>query len=43
MLVRITGDLDVGKVVDHLMETLGNVGFLHNEVYDELRHARHRE
>jgi AmmeMemoRadiSam system protein B len=41
LLVRITGDLEVSPIIDQLREALTNAGFLHDEVYDRLREARH--
>jgi AmmeMemoRadiSam system protein B len=41
-LVRITGDLRVGELVDHLVRTLSEAGFLEDEVYAALRQERHR-
>lgn len=43
MLVRITGDLDVGALVDHLKGALSEAGFLEDEVYAELRETRRAE
>lgn len=42
-LVRITGDLQVGELERHLVETLDESGFLENETFAELRESRHRE
>jgi hypothetical protein len=42
-LVEITGELDVSAIQKHLKETLAEAGFLHNELFEELREARHRE
>ncbi len=42
LLVRLTGELQVGDVVRHLVDLLGSGGFLENDVFDELREARHR-
>src|SRR5438128_1633863 len=42
-LVRMTGDLRVGDVVRHVVETLQQGGFLQDEVLERLRQARHRE
>lgn len=42
-LVDLTGDLAVGELERHLIDSLGNAGFLDNEVYEQLREARHRE
>jgi MEMO1 family protein len=41
-LVRATGDVRAGAVVDHLLETLGRVGFLRDDAYAALR-ARKEE
>jgi AmmeMemoRadiSam system protein B len=43
LLVRMTGDLEVGALEQHLLETLSNSGFLHDETYEMLREERHRE
>jgi MEMO1 family protein len=43
LLVRMTGELDVGGLERHLMETLRTAGFLHDDTYLELRAAKHRE
>lgn len=42
-LVELTGDLAVGDLERHLIDSLGNAGFLDNEIYESLREARHRE
>jgi AmmeMemoRadiSam system protein B len=42
LLVRQTGELQVGDVVRNLVEILGSGGFLDNDVFDGLREARHR-
>jgi AmmeMemoRadiSam system protein B len=42
-LVRLTGDLRAGEVVDHLKEALRNAGFFQDEVYERLKTERHRE
>lgn len=42
-LVRITGELDVSSIMDQLKGTLRQSGFLHDEIYEELREARHKE
>lgn len=42
-LFEITGDLKVGEIQSHLTDTLKSAGFLEDEVYQELRHARERE
>ena len=41
-LVRITGDLRVGELVDHLVGALSEAGFLEDEVYARLQQQRHR-
>lgn len=41
-LVAITGDLRVGELVDQLVRTLSEAGFLEDEVYAELQRRRHR-
>src|SRR5690606_23026919 len=43
LLVRMTGELDVGPLVRHLQETLATAGFLHDETYERLREQCHRE
>lgn len=40
-LVRLTGDLSVGQLETHLVESLSDAGFLENDVYEHLREARH--
>src|SRR5687767_13928647 len=42
-LVEITGQLDVTGIKDHLLEALGNSGFLHDEIFEELREAKHKQ
>ena len=42
-LVRLTGDLDVSGLEQHLTETLNNAGFLENETYFAMREQRQRE
>lgn len=42
-LVELTGDLAVGELERHLIDSLGNAGFLDNEIYESLREARHSE
>jgi AmmeMemoRadiSam system protein B len=39
-LMRITGDLQSGTLVDHLFETLHNAGFLEDEVYAQMRESK---
>src|SRR5687768_10611650 len=41
-LVRLSGDVRVGQVVDHLRDTLSEAGFLEDEVYDGMRDQRVR-
>ena len=41
-LVRITGDLDVGDLMRHLVDALGSAGFLENESFVAIRQQRHR-
>jgi AmmeMemoRadiSam system protein B len=42
-LVRSSGKLDVGELVDHLRETLSRAGFLEDESYAELKEKRRQE
>ena len=42
-LVRITGDLEVGGLAQHLIETLSNAGFLENDRFAQMREERQRE
>lgn len=42
-LVRITGELDVAPIQEQLVDALRTSGFFHDEVYETLREARHRE
>jgi hypothetical protein len=42
-LVRMTGDLRVGEIVRHVVDTLRQGGFLQDEVLDRLKEARHRD
>jgi AmmeMemoRadiSam system protein B len=41
-LVRATGDLESGSLGTHLFNALHNAGFLEDEIYDEMREAKHR-
>jgi AmmeMemoRadiSam system protein B len=41
-LVRLTGDVRVGEVVEHLRTTLSSSGFLEDETYFRFRDERHR-
>jgi AmmeMemoRadiSam system protein B len=42
-LVRITGDLQVGEVEKHLIETLSKAGFLENDIYEQMKQEREAE
>lgn len=42
-LVRATGDLEVGELEAHLVQTLSNAGFLEDENYENLREERRRQ
>jgi AmmeMemoRadiSam system protein B len=42
-LFRATGELDLGRLLTHLISTLSDSGFLENERFDQLRQARHHE
>jgi MEMO1 family protein len=42
-LVRLTGELDVGEVEKHLVQTLSDAGFLEDEAFELMREARVRE
>lgn len=41
-LVRLTGDLRVGDLQQHLVQSLSRAGFLEDEVYERLKEDRHR-
>lgn len=41
-LTRLTGQLEMGGAAAHLREALSNAGFLEDEMYAELKEARHR-
>jgi AmmeMemoRadiSam system protein B len=43
MLVRLTGDLQVGGVESHLVQTLSSAGFLEDETFERMRADRKRE
>ncbi len=43
LLVDLTGQIDVGQVVDHLRTSLSTAGFLHDDTYEQLREAREKE
>ena len=40
-LVGLTGDLRVGDIEEHLVDSLSKAGFLQDEVYERLRQERH--
>jgi len=42
-LVRISGELDVSVLEQQLITTLSQSAFLHDDVYEQARDARHRE
>src|ERR1043165_6001129 len=42
-LVRITHDLEVGGLAQHLIDTLSNAGFLENETFARMEQDRRRE
>lgn len=42
-LVQLTGDLEVGALERHFIDTLTQAGFLEGETYEELRLERQRE
>jgi AmmeMemoRadiSam system protein B len=41
-LVQLTGDLQVGELERHLIETLSGAGFLHDERFEKLREEKRR-
>jgi MEMO1 family protein len=41
-LVRVTGDLEVGSLLDHLTRSLREAGFLEDDTFAALRERRHR-
>src|SRR5690242_18727042 len=43
VLVRITGELDVGELQQHLTDTLSAAGFLEDETLNRMRAERKRE
>ena len=43
VLVRLTNDLEVGGVEQHLIDTLSNAGFLENEAFEQMKAERRRE
>jgi AmmeMemoRadiSam system protein B len=40
-LVRITGELDVGQLQQHLSDTLGGAGFLEDDNFERMKSERH--
>ena len=42
VLVRVTGELQVGDLAKHLIDTLGDGGFLENESFERIREDRQR-
>ena len=42
-IVQITGDLDTKPVIDQIAGSLHQAGFLHDEVFEQLREDRHTE
>ena len=42
-LVRATGEIQVGELEKHLVETLSSAGFLENDVFDRLRQEKIKE
>ncbi len=43
LLVRITGDLQVGELERHLVETFSSAGFLEDEAFAQMKAGRERE
>jgi AmmeMemoRadiSam system protein B len=43
LLVRLTGDLEVGDLATHLIDTLGKSGFVENEAFERMKGERERE
>jgi AmmeMemoRadiSam system protein B len=43
LLVRITGDLQVGELEQHLIETFSSAGFLEDETYAQMKAGRQRQ
>ncbi|HYI93977.1 MAG TPA: AmmeMemoRadiSam system protein B [Bryobacteraceae bacterium] len=43
LLVRMTGELDVGSLEGHLLNTLSSAGFLHDETYERMREQKRLE
>src|SRR5690242_3206163 len=42
-LVQLTGDLNVGQLQEHLLQTLSSAGFLEDETFARLKQERMRE
>ena len=42
VLVRLTGTVEVGGVIEHLLDTLSRGGFLEDDVFESIRAERHR-
>ncbi|MEO8131425.1 MAG: AmmeMemoRadiSam system protein B [Bryobacteraceae bacterium] len=42
LLVRLTGELDVSKIQEHLAETLSAAGFLEDEAFERMKAERQR-
>jgi AmmeMemoRadiSam system protein B len=43
VLVRLTNDLEVGDLEQHLIQTLSNAGFLEDEAFERMQAERRRE
>ncbi|HUS07672.1 MAG TPA: AmmeMemoRadiSam system protein B, partial [Bryobacteraceae bacterium] len=43
VLVRVTWELDVSQLEEHLKDTLNRAGFLENEAYEQMKLQRQRE
>ena len=43
LLVRITGDLQIGELEQHLIETFSSAGFLEDETFARMKAGRERE
>ena len=41
-LVRVTGDIQSGGLAKHLLDTLHQSGFLEDEIYEQMKTAKHR-
>ena len=42
MLVQVTGELQVGDLEQHLVQTLSSAGFLHDEAFQQMKEAKNR-